>query len=297
MESIAAERKHWTVLSLLDWSARNLSERKFESPRLTVELLLSSVLGCRRIDLYTNFDKPLSPDEMARFKAYFKRKRDHEPLQYILGECEFMGLRFQVDRRVLIPRPETEVLVERVVKLAEQSSSPPTTILDIGTGCGNIAISLARFLPGVTVDATEVNDEALEVARANVQRNGVGEQVRLIRADFLSHDEAGSGPRYDFVVSNPPYVSKEEFRLLPPEVSDFEPAVALTDRADGLTFFKAMAEKGKSLLRNGGCVVVEMGYDQSAAVRDVFGKAGYRDMEITIDYSGIERVFAARWGQ
>ncbi|MGA2625296.1 MAG: peptide chain release factor N(5)-glutamine methyltransferase [Bacteroidota bacterium] len=290
-----SENTTWTVLSLLDWSARFLTEKGFDSPRLTAELLLSRVLACRRIELYTNFDKPLSSDELAGFKSRFKRRLEHEPLQYILGDCEFMGLELSVDRRALIPRPETEILVEYVVKMVKGSSEPPGKILDVGTGSGNIAIGLAKFLPGVSIDAIDASPEALEVARFNLQRHRLEAQIRLMQCDFLNAHPALPPQSYRLIVSNPPYVSEREFALLPPEIRVFEPRMATTDGGDGLTFYRVIAEKGKELLSRGGSVIVEMAYDQSASVRRIFEEAGYHDLETVADYSGIERVVRALW--
>lgn len=282
-------------MSLLHWSSGFLSEKGFDSPRLTSELLLSRVLGCRRIELYTNFDKPLSPDELAGFKSRFKRRLEHEPLQYILGDCEFMGLRFSVDRRALIPRPETEVLVEYVVKMVKGSSRPPGKILDVGTGSGNIAISLAKFLPNASVDAIDASAEALELAEINLHRHRLEPQVRLMHCDFLNAYPALPRQSYHIIVSNPPYISEREFALLPPEIRVFEPRMATTDGGDGLTFYRAIAAEGKELLSRGGSVIVEMAYGQSASVREIFEEAGYRDLETVADYSGIERVVKAQW--
>lgn len=290
-----SENTTWTVLSLLQWSSGFLSEKGFDSPRLTAELLLSRVLRCQRIELYTNFDKPLSPDELAGFKSRFKRRLEHEPLQYILGDCQFMGLEFSVDRRALIPRPETEVLVDYVVKMVKGCSRPPGKMLDIGTGSGNIAISLAKFLPETSIDAIDASAEALEVARFNLQRHGLEAQVRLMQCDFLNAHPALPQQSYHVVVSNPPYISEREFALLPPEIRVFEPRMATTDGGDGLTFYRTISEKGKELLSPGGSVIVEMAYNQSASVRKIFEEAGYHDLETVADYSGIERVVKAQW--
>jgi len=288
------KQQTWTILSLLDWSSRHLAEKGFESPRLSVELLLSHALNCRRIELYTNFDKPLSSAELGSFKAGFKRLLGHEPLQYILGETEFMGLPFFVDRRVFIPRPETEILVEEVIKLSKKMVSSQQAILDVGTGSGNIAVSLAKFLPDVKIDAIDLSAGALEVAAINAERNGMGENVRYMECDFLSQSEMLSGKQYDIIVSNPPYISQEEFDLLPPEVRDFEPAIASTDRSHGLTFYKALGVNCKKLLSAGGWIAVEMAYNQSEDVKKMFHGEGYRNIETVLDYNGIQRVAQAQ---
>ncbi len=206
-----------------------------------------------------------------------------------------MGMEFSVDRRVLIPRPETEVLVEYVVKMVKGSSRPPGKMLDIGTGSGNIAITLAKFLPETTIDAIDASAEALEVAQSNLRRHRLEAQVRLMQCDFLNADQTLPRHSYQSVVSNPPYISEREFELLAPEIRVFEPRMATTDGGDGLSFYRAIAEKGKELLAPEGSVVVEMAYDQSASVRKIFEEAGYREVETVADYSGIDRVVSARW--
>lgn len=288
------KQQTWTILSLLDWSSRHLTEKGFGSPRLSVELLLSHVLRCQRIELYTNFDKPLSSAELRDYKSGFRRLLGHEPLQYILGMTEFMGLPFFVDRRVFIPRPETEILVEEVIKLSKKLVSSRQAILDVGTGSGNIAVSVAKFLPHVKIDAIDVSAEALEVAGLNAERNGVGENVNHIKCDFLSQSEMLYGRQYDIIVSNPPYVSQREFDLLPPEIKDFEPTVASTDSNDGLTFYKALSASCKKLLSGGGWIAVEMAYDQSEDVKEILRGQGYRNIETVLDYNRIQRVAKAQ---
>ena len=289
----AVEQKIWTVLSLLNWSTDYFTEQQIESPRLNVELLLCYVLHCSRLDLYTHFDKPLLSDELAVFKSLLKRRMAHEPLQYIVNESEFMGLRFVVDRRVLIPRPETELLVEESIRLL-QSDGKVKRILDIGTGSGNIAVCLAKYVHESVIDAIDVSATALEVAKINVERNEVGNNVRLKQHDFLSQGSSLGQRSYDMIVSNPPYISSEEYALVQPEVREFEPAIAATDNADGLTFYKAIAVSAKELLTANGWVVVEMAYNQSNDVKHIFDAAGYRNIDVVKDYAGIERILKAQ---
>src|SRR2546422_4178326 len=169
MNTASVDHDTWTILSLIEWSASHFSSKLVDSPRLTAELLLSHVLGCGRIELYTNFDRVLSPDELARYKAVLKRRLAHEPVQYIIGSTEFMGLKLEVDRRTLIPRPETELLVEHVVESALGRGSRPVRILEIGAGSGNIAVSLAKLIPSSEVIALDISTDALEVARGNAR--------------------------------------------------------------------------------------------------------------------------------
>lgn len=283
------EEQVWTSLSLITWGAEYLRSKEIDSPRLTCELLLSSVLRCGRIELYTSFDRPLSPDELANFKNLFKRRLSREPLQYILGETEFMGLKFKVDSRVLIPRPETEVLVEQTLALARDL--PRGRILDIGTGSGNIAISLANYLDGWQVDSIDVSPAALELAAENCAMHGCQGRVQFSHANI--HNFMPSG-EYNVIVSNPPYISKTEFADLQPEVRDFEPALATTDGGSGLTFYEIISAFGKSHILKDGWVLVEHAYNQSEAVREIFRNNGYRSVTPVLDYSRVPRVVKAQ---
>lgn len=292
METATAEQQTWTILSLMNWSTEYLAEKGIDSPRLTSELLLCRVLRCPRIDLYTNFDKPLFAEDLSEFKSLFKRRLAREPLQYILGETEFMGLRFMVDHRALIPRPETELLVEYMTELSKDLHFKH--ILDVGTGSGNIAISIAKFLGDVQVDAVDASTDALDVARNNAQYHASGERVNFFCCNILSDTLPEVPYLYDAIVSNPPYISSSEFELLEPEVKVYEPRIATTDMGDGLTFYHALAELGKKSLRPGGVLCVELGFDQADEVAKIFEQSGYHNPERRIDYNKIQRVLSAR---
>ena len=234
MNGTAVDTKEWTVLSLIGWSADYLSSREFDSPRLTAELLLCHVLDCRRIELYTNFDKVLSAAQLAQFRSHLKRRLAHEPVQYIVGSTEFMGLRFEIDPRTLIPRPETEVLVEQLIGHARSAGTGSLRILDIGTGSGNIAVTLAKFLPDAEVVGIDVSQPALDAARRNLQLHGVEDRVRLELLDILGgHDRLEAG-QFDYVVSNPPYIPFADVAALQAEVRAYEPRIAVQADGDGL---------------------------------------------------------------
>jgi release factor glutamine methyltransferase len=283
----------WTVLGLLEWSTAHLQERGIDSPRLTAELLLGRVLTLERIGLYTNFDRPLSAAELASYKALLKRRLGREPVQYILGEGHFMGLRFAVDPSVLIPRPETEGLVERVIEIGRLRPGAVGRVLDIGTGSGCIAASIARLVPSARLDAVDVSPAALACARANALSLGVQERIAFSESDILAEPYAGPRGPYDLVVSNPPYVSAREFATLEPEVREFEPALATTDRGDGLTFYRAIARLAPALLAPGGRVLVEVAFDQAPEVTRLFQAAGAARITAHKDHAGIERVVEA----
>lgn len=289
-------QKTWTILEIINTSSEYLRGKRIDDARLNAELLLAHVLGCRRIDLYANFDKPVKESEREHYKSLLKRRVVREPLQYIIGETEFMGLRFVVDRRVLIPRPETEVLVEKTIDLCRQfpEGTDRISILDIGTGCGNIAVSVARFVGNAYVTAIDNSAEALEVARENVQKHNLASRVTLERVDILHSSIHSIGEPFDLVVSNPPYVSREEFKTLQPEIREYEPLDATCDSSDGLTFYGRISEIGRQLLKGSGFLILEVGFGQSAQVQEILRKNGYVQIQVNKDYSGIERVVSAR---
>lgn len=280
----------WTVLSLLTWAGNYLAEKGFDETRLHVELLLAHVLGISRLDLYLQFDRPLIPDELSRFKVLFRRRLTHEPLQYILGETEFMGLRLDVDRRVLIPRPETEQLVEEALALARRSGVGKVQIVDVGTGSGNIAIAMARMLPDALITAFDVSPEALAVARGNADRNGAA-NVTFEECDVF--DECLTGRLFDLIVANPPYVAAGEYAGLQSEVRDFEPGIAVTDGGDGLRFIRRIARLAAERLRPGGALCMEIAWNQGETAAAIVAAEGLREVEVKSDYAGHPRIVCA----
>ena len=280
---------------MLQWGASYLSEKGFDESRLTVELLLSHVLKLKRIQLYTNFDRPLDDGELASFKALFQRRLQHEPLQYILGTTEFMGLEFNVDRRVLIPRPETEAVVEEAIRfINENFGGQAPRLLDIGTGSGCIAISLAHAIRTANVLAIDLSKEILDIATANAGKNGVADEVEFAVRDLFNSEEGDFRGEFYLVVSNPPYISQSDFAHVQPEIRDYEPAIATTDGGDGLKFYRRIARVAASWLVPGGAVIVEHGYNQADAVAEIFSNMGWPELRSFKDYSGIPRGLVAR---
>ena len=280
---------------MLQWGSSYLEEKGFDESRLTIEILLSHVLNLQRIQLYTSFDKPLNDKELSSFKALLQRRLLHEPLQYILGKTEFMGFEFLVDNRVLIPRPETEVLVEEAVRFTKsQFAGRPVRILDIGSGSGCIAVSLARMVNRASVVAIDISPEAVEVAQVNAVHNGVEKQMSFALKDIFKTTARDFSEPFEMVVSNPPYISKLDFAELQPEIREFEPVSATTDSGDGLSFFRRIAEIAPTLLIPDGGVFVEYAYNQSAAVQKIFHDAGWSAIELIRDYDGNPRCLAAR---
>ncbi|MBS4027246.1 MAG: peptide chain release factor N(5)-glutamine methyltransferase, partial [Ignavibacteriales bacterium] len=282
----------WTILSLINWGMEYLKERNLENPRLNVELLLAHALNLTRVQLYTNFEQPLTREELAHFKYFFQRRIQNEPLQYILGETDFYGLKFFVDSRVLIPRPETEILVEEVLSICTTISENKTiNILDIGTGSGNIAIALAKFCANVKVIAIDVSNDTLDVAKQNAKRNDVEDKIQFFQENILLSPTTNLQTQtFDVIVSNPPYISQREFEMLQPEIKNFEPHIATTDNADGYSFYHKIAEVGKNLLIENGIIFVEVAYNQSNEVKRIFSIAGYGNVRSIKDYNGHERV-------
>lgn len=291
-------QKKWSILELITWGTSYLAEQGIDEARLTIELLLSHVLKLKRIQLYTNFDRPLIDSELAELKRLLLRRRNREPLQYIIGEAEFMGLRIFVDPRVLIPRPETELLTEHVITECKHRSEQGNSvrILEIGTGSGCIAVALAAALPLVSVTSIDRSAGALELAQKNAEFHSLTDRIRFRHQDFLS--DPSMDEKFDIIISNPPYISMHEYELLEPEVKNFEPKIALADGGDGLTFYKRMAKKGSGLLNPGGKIAVEHAFDQSATVQKIFHDAGWNKIESMKDFSGHDRyVTADRSGQ
>jgi release factor glutamine methyltransferase len=282
-----------TVLTLIEVSARFLEEQGIDEARLTAELLLAHVLSCRRIDLYLRFERILNDGELAAYRECIRRRLRHEPLQYIVGSTEFMGLRFTVDPRVLIPRPETELLVESVIEAVKSGSFSQTVLLDIGTGSGNIAVSIAKMIGGSRVDAIDASADALEVAAMNVRDHQCEDRVSLKQLDFLNNSSQLE-PGYTMVVSNPPYIPAAESPSLQQEVRDFEPKTAWTDGNDGLTFYRAIAKESMRLLIPGGSAIVEIGFGQAKDVAALFQANGFSRIAVRKDYGGIERILTAQ---
>jgi release factor glutamine methyltransferase len=284
-------QRTWTVLGLIEWATGYLADRGFDECRLHAELLLGHVLKLPRLNLYLQFDRTLEPSELSAFKQLFRRRLSHEPLQYILGETEFMGLSIHVDSTVLIPRPETELLVERALAAVTSAGLDTPCILDVGTGSANIAIALAHFLPSATILAVDVSPDSLATAAANIARHGFS-NIELLRLDILK--ETPGDRQFDLIVSNPPYISIEEFPVLQEEIRRYEPAIATTDGRDGLVFHRRLAEISRSHLCARGSLIVEIGHGQADAVRELMHAAGLEEVEVTSDFSQIPRIAAAR---
>ncbi len=277
-----------TVLEAVKLSADYLQKKGIESPRLNAELLLAHLLNCKRLDLYLLFDRPLKENEIILYRELLKKRGSFVPLQYIIGNVEFYGLEFSVDSSVLIPRPETELLVDTII---EENENTNLKILDIGTGSGIIAIALAKSLEQPELFAIDISEAALANAKKNAIKNDVTDRIKFLQLDVRS-DLSLIKESFDIIVSNPPYISKDEFPKLQTELRVFEPAIALTDYADGLSFFKIISVKAIRLLKNHGKLYFEIGKDQSDSVKKILQENGFANVQIKKDYQEIDRVIS-----
>ena len=281
----------WTIRSLMKFAIDHLQRRGIDEARLNVELLLSHALQCKRIELYTNFDKPLAAEELKAFRSLYERRLNREPVQYIVGGASFMGMQFKVDSRVLIPRPETETLVEQAMLVSQKAGrGQPCSIMEIGTGSGNIVISLAKFVKGAKLWTIDVSEEALALARENAEYHGVSDRIVFERMDAFEPVDQLLLRRFDLLVSNPPYVSAGEWEELQHEFRRFEPRVAVSDWKDGLEFYRRLVELAPYLLRDQGTMIVEVGYGQAETVARMMTDAHYEDVGIVPDLQHIPRV-------
>lgn len=263
----------WTVSRLLNWTRDYLTRHDLEDPRLCAEVLVAHALGMERIQLYARFETVPQPAAMSQLKGLVVRAARHEPIAYLVGHKEFFSLKLEVTADVLIPRPETELLVERVIDRLRSAEAP--NLLDLGTGSGCIAVALLKHLPAAQVTGSDVSAAALAVARRNAERHKAAERFHPVEADRLNLP-AAAVPQggFDALVSNPPYVSPADLAALAPGVRDHEPRAALTDEADGLSFYRTIAEGAAAVVRPSGDIFVEVGAGQAAAVSALMTRGG-----------------------
>lgn len=283
--------KTWTLLELLRWTTAYLTEKALPEPRLTAELLLAGALHLKRLDLYLQFDRPLRPEELADFKTRLRRRVKREPLQYIEGEAAFRELHLQVDPRVLIPRPETELLVDEVLRWADGRSG--LDVLDVGTGSGAIALSLAVEGRFSRVVATDLSSDALSVARSNHARIAPETPVDFREGNVY---DPVRGDRFDMIVSNPPYIALDEAVALGPEVREWEPHAALFAGDTGLEVLRELISGAPGMLKPGGLLALEIGSSQAPAVADLIrSTAGFGPPRVSRDLAGRDRMILAEF--
>lgn len=266
------QKQTWTIKKLLDWMVPFFNQKGVDAPRLTAELLLSNVLGLKRIELYVNFAKVVDDDQLTRLRQLVKRTADFEPFQYLIGKTEFYSLEMKVSPSCLIPRPETELLVERAIEfLRTRPSDRQQKILDLCTGSGCIAVAIAKNFSNCHITATDICEDALKIAFENINAHNVQDKIALLNGDLFAPIVKGiDNSGFDLIVSNPPYISKVEFEKLDKKVKDFEPHKALYGGTEGLDIYLKIAEDVQNYISKDGVMILEIGYAQAEQVKDIF---------------------------
>ena len=290
------ELKEWHVVELLKTTADFFSAKNVDEPRRSSELLLGHVLSKSRLQLYLHHDRPVYQEELDRFRKLCRQRLDGRPVQYITGEQYFYGLQFMVDERVLIPRPETELLVEHALAslgMTKRGDAAEAKVLDIGTGSGCIAVTMAKFSPSLRVTAVDNSLDALAVARENAAKHGVESQMTFIHADMFDEQFASKLPEnlYNLIISNPPYIPRAEWEGLQREVRQYEPESALTT-PEGTECYRVIASLAPSLLVPGGKLCFELHADGAAMVSEFMVLHGFTGITVSKDYSGLDRIIS-----
>ena len=282
----------WTILKLLHWTTDYFKKNKVAESRASAEVLLAHLLSEDRLFLYLNYDRPMAAEELAAFRTFVKRRLAGEPNQYITGMQEFWSLPFRVSPDVLIPRPETEVLLETVLQFLG-SSDPEVRVLDLGTGSGAIAVALARELEVISIVATDSSMAAVKLARDNALLNQIDSKIHFVCADMFSTFSSAAA-KFTVVATNPPYVSHAQFAKLSPEIRDYEPRHALDGGFDGLVAIRRIIKEAPTVLSQKGALIMEIGADQAESVSAlVINSQHYESHRIIKDYSGLDRVILA----
>ena len=287
--------EEWTIKKLIDWVTDYLTNNNVDSPRLSAELLLSHITGLRRIELYTNFDRVVAGDKLDNLHGLVKRCAAQEPVQYLVGKTEFYSMEIKVLCYCLIPRPETEMLVERAIDFL-RSRNGVQAVCDLCTGSGCIAAAIAKNQPKVMITATDICDKALAVAAENIEHHKLTEKVHLLCGDlFAPIIEGMDQTRFDLVVSNPPYVSTAEFDKLEERVKDYEPKGALFAGDEGLDIYKRIVEQVGEHLKDDGALILEIGFAQGDAVKELLESTGlFAEIVVEKDFSNNDRVVTAK---
>jgi len=280
-----------TVLEVLQNTAVYFAKKQVEHPRLNIEHLLADALGKKRIELYLEFDRPLSDRELEPLREKVRRRAEGEPLQHLLGHWDFFGRTFKTDRRALIPRSETELLVEEVLKKLAIGEPKASRLVDVGTGSGILAITFALEQPELEVVAADISDDALALAQENAERLGVSKRIAFRRSDLLDQIDGS----FDWIVANLPYIPTADISGLQREVR-FDPPMAIDGGEDGLAIVKRLIESIPGKIASNGVVALELGQGQGQALSNFLARQNYRDVSIMKDYQGVERVLIARYG-
>lgn len=282
-----------TLLDILNYSTNLLKEKQISDARLNAELLMADALNCKRLDLYLEFDKPLQKDETEKFKGYLRRRLHNEPLQYIIGKTNFYGYDILVDKSVLIPRPDTEILVENVLKSINDSGIQEVNVLEVGTGSGCIVVAVCKELEKLNIKYTykgiDISEKAIDLCRKNLEMNEV-KNIEIVKKDITVKDAASaifSSIKFDYVVSNPPYIPINEYNELDLEVREYEPKLALTDNTDGLTFYKLFINMFKSGTSD---YFLEIAYNAKSLIETLLRKENIEKYRFIKDYNNHYRI-------
>ncbi|MBW2365466.1 MAG: peptide chain release factor N(5)-glutamine methyltransferase [Deltaproteobacteria bacterium] len=284
-------KSSWTILELIKWTTSYFTTHDIDSPRTTAELFLADVLNIKRIDLYLQYDRPLIPSELEGFKALIKRRVSREPVAYIRGYKEFWSMDLKVTPDVLIPRPETECLVEAALShLLDADGGKAKKVLDLGTGSGAIVLALASQCPDHLFFASDLSSKALEVASENAKRHGFEKRVHFFSGDWFYTFRNNAG-LFDFIVSNPPYIRSDDIGRLQPEVCEYEPRMALESEKDGLGAIRHIVQEAHTYLNHDGYLLLEIDHYQKDDVRHIIDQTDqYREVSFSKDYGGYYRV-------
>lgn len=283
----------WNIKRVLNWTLDYFEKNQVPEARLSSELLLSHVFKCKRLDLYLQFERILTPAELKEYRGYIKRRIKYEPVAYILGEQEFLGLKFKVNPNVLIPRPETEILVEEVLGELKKTSTKPVEVLDVGTGSGAIAISIGHHCQSCNVTAIDSSETAIMLAKENAKSLSV-ENIHFAVIDALQLP-ADMNNKFDFILINPPYVAEKQREQLHPQVKDFEPEAALFAGKEGMEFISAFIPKVSFLLKTGGLLFMEIGYNQKESILKLLQQNNFINIQFIQDYQKIDRIVKAKY--
>ncbi len=282
----------WTIQKLLTWVTEYLTQKGVDSPRLSAELLLSHVLGLKRIELYTQYNKVVPQEQLTQLRGLVKRAGEHEPVAYLVGRTEFYSIECEVTPDCLIPRPETELLVQRSIELLRKRTGPQS-VCDLCTGCGIIAVAIAKNVPDVKVMATDISEPALTVAAKNTEKHKLGEKIELRHGD-LFEPLVPQLDVFDLIVCNPPYVSAAEYEALDRNVKEYEPRIALYAGPDGLDLYRRIVEKVDQFLKPDGVLLLEIGYQQGPAVRELLEQTkSFSQIRVDKDLQSHDRVVTA----
>jgi len=286
---------NWTIIKILSWTESYFKDHPIDSPRLTAEMLLAHCLGIKRLDLYLQHDRPLQKDELSRFKSFIKRRILNEPVAYITGEKGFFESDFKVAKEVLIPRPDTETIVEKALGIlnAGQDNLKPMRILELGTGSGAIIVSLVKAVPHHLYFACDISEKAILMAKKNADKiipQMMNDRISFFAGDWFS--SLNENKLFDLIISNPPYIPTKDIQTLQPEIRQFEPLLALDGGRDGLSCFKTILNDAHRYLVPGGILLLEMGFDQKEGVQNISKQyPRYQSIEFIKDMAGHNRVF------